>query len=229
MNSIPGKIYPTARLPESAAGFRKLDRISSRWSERPWRTAIPSCCWLRKWQNGLGLPLRATASESESLSLKKAIEQVEKMRASAIKEELTVLGVSFADCFEKHELALRLASARLSKNKKTEDTSLKDKGCKALARMPMMRLRSTLESPKDYILVPLKINNQGPFNFILDTASTITLIAPSIVYDRLRITPNPAQTTVGLFGGGASNQSFLSVNLAHVNLGEHTLDPITVR
>lgn len=123
---------------------------------------------------------------------------------------------------------LRLATARHRKSKIKAAASVNSDDDKALARTSITRLQSTQASPKDYILVPLRINNQGPFNFILDTASTITLIAPSVIYDRLRLTPSPAQQTVGLFGGGASSQNFLSVNLAQVRLGNHLLNPITV-
>ncbi|OAE34259.1 hypothetical protein AXG93_4605s1240 [Marchantia polymorpha subsp. ruderalis] len=153
-----------------------------------------------------------------------AIQQVEKMRAGAIKEELTRLSISYADCFEKQELVMRLANARVknySSQKKTMSTSSRE--FKTLARMPLTKLKSTATSPKNYILVPLKINDEGPFNFILDTGSTVTLIRPSIVTDILKLTPKAARVSMALMGGGISNQNNMTINLKDVKIGDHAL------
>lgn len=124
---------------------------------------------------------------------------------------------------------MRLANARVknySSQKKTMSTSSRE--FKTLARMPLTKLKSTATSPKNYILVPLKINDEGPFNFILDTGSTVTLIRPSIVTDILKLTPKAARVSMALMGGGISNQNNMTINLKDVKIGDHALCNVSV-
>ncbi|KAL2631400.1 hypothetical protein R1flu_016086 [Riccia fluitans] len=199
------------------------------WKNPSWR-GFSEAHWLRDGRNRReNFLAQATAfSEGESVSLKNVIEQVEKMRASAIKEELTSLGISYADCFEKQELVLRLANARVKKVVQADKkNSTQGSQYPVLAQMPLYKLRSSPTSPKNYILVPMKINNQGPFNFILDTGSSVTLVNPSIVYNNLKLTPQPSKMTMALLGGGLSNQSNMSVNFQEVKIGNHPLSNIS--
>ncbi|CAM6089213.1 unnamed protein product [Calypogeia fissa] len=173
--------------------------------------------------------LRSTAASDrgDSIMLKNSIAQVEKMRASAIKEELTKLGISYADCFEKQELVVRLATARLNnKNRKTSNSD-EGKTYKTLTQIPIRRLRNTANSPKNYILIPLKINSKGPFNFILDTGSTVTLVQPTVVTYNLQLTPTPAQQSLALFGGGLSDQKVMSIDFSEVELGNHSMKNVS--
>ncbi|KAG6558068.1 hypothetical protein Mapa_000248 [Marchantia paleacea] len=213
------------------AGFSGDDSRIRRTRQPTWLTGGWTRSRIAPKHNVLvrNLELRASASsENYPGVLKDAIQQVEKMRAGAIKEELTRLGVSYADCFEKQELVMRLANARVrnySRQKTTSSSSISK--FKTLARMPLTKLRSTATSPKNYILVPLKINNQGPFNFILDTGSTVTLIRPSIVTENLKLTPQPAKMSMALMGGGLSNQNNMTVNLKDVKIGDHALSNVS--
>ncbi|KAL3689252.1 hypothetical protein R1sor_015561 [Riccia sorocarpa] len=205
----------------SLSGWR---REKSAWRGFPRKISLRD-----GWKRKANYPVRAAASsEGQSVSLKNVIEQVEKMRASAIKEELSSLGISYADCFEKQELVIRLANARVNKVSRAEKTTA-SRGSQypVLAQMPLYKLRSSPTSPKNYILVPLKINNQGPFNFILDTGSSVTLVNPSIVYNNLKLTPQPSKMTMALLGGGLSNQSNLTVNFREVKIGNHPLSNVT--
>ncbi len=73
---------------------------------------------------------------------------------------------------------------------------------KAIAHISMRKLKSTMASPKEYLLVPLTIGNQWPFDFLLDTGNSTTFISFFIAHGKLSIPCGSGEMSYGLGGMG---------------------------
>lgn len=134
-------------------------------------------------------------------------------------------GVSYKDCFEKDELVKRLAAV---KNRKQPVMRQPDKD-KAIVRIPMRKLKSTMSSPKEYIIIPLTFGNRGTFDFLLDTGSSTTIVSPSLAYNKLGIIPGSGQISRGLGGMGDGGLDMREVSLPAVTIAGHLCQPIKVK
>lgn len=149
-------------------------------------------------------------------------------------------GVKHEDCFEKADLAQRLAEARLRLGEAkpppppppgaseaarpppgASSPAAPRRAGRPILELPMRRLRSTQGSPKEYILIPLTLGGRGPFDFLLDTGSSTTLVTPDLAYRQLGLPPGSGQVSRGLGGMGAASQG-REVALPEAALGSHS-------
>jgi len=99
---------------------------------------------------------------------------------------------------------------------------------KAIAHISMRKLKSTVASPKEYLLVPLTIGNQGPFDFLLDTGSSTTLISPFIAHGKLGIPCGSGEMSRGLGGMGERGIETREVLLPPIVLEGYSCKPVKV-
>ncbi|CAM6009332.1 unnamed protein product [Sphagnum balticum] len=154
------------------------------------------------------------------------LEGVQKMRVGAIKKELDALGVAYGDCFEKDELVRRLATVYITKENRAPVAAADRILDKAIAHISMRKLKSTVASPKEYLLVPLTIGNQGPFDFLLDTGSSTTLISPFIAHGKLGIPRGSGEMSRGLGGMGDRGIETREVLLPPIVLEGYSCKPV---
>ncbi|KAJ7298115.1 hypothetical protein O6H91_Y016400 [Diphasiastrum complanatum] len=167
------------------------------------------------------LSLRANALSKEP-EHKDALEILRHMSLKALKEELGRLGIKYTDCFEKEELVRRLASA-YDWSSKEKQIAVSDK---AIMQLSMKRLKGTPLSPKEYILIPLTIGNQGPFDFLLDTGSSITIISPAVAYNRLQIQQDSGKVSYGIGGTGTPFYGTKAIKLPPVKIMGHICEHV---
>lgn len=134
-------------------------------------------------------------------------------------------GVSYKDCFEKDELVKRLATVKTRKQPVTRQLD-KDK---VIVRIPMRKLKSTMSSPKEYIIIPMTFGNRGTFDFLLDTGSSTTIVSPSLAHNKLGIIPGSGQISRGLGGMGDGGLDLHEVSLPAVTIAGHLCQPIKVK
>ncbi|KAH9552268.1 hypothetical protein CY35_09G056500 [Sphagnum magellanicum] len=168
----------------------------------------------------------ASSDNVDPQKLQVQLEGVQKMRVGAIKKELDALGVAYGDCFEKDELVRRLATVYITKENRAPVAAADRMLDKAIANISMRKLKSTVASPKEYLLVPLTIGNQGPFDFLLDTGSSTTLISPFIAHGKLGIPRGSGEMSRGLGGMGDRGIETREVLLPPIVLEGYSCKPV---
>jgi len=168
----------------------------------------------------------ASSDNVDPQKLQVQLEGVQKMRVGAIKKELDALGVAYGDCFEKDELVRRLATVYITKENRAPVAAADRMLDKAIAHISMRKLKSTVASPKEYLLVPLTIGNQGPFDFLLDTGSSTTLISPFIAHGKLGIPRGSGEMSRGLGGMGDRGIETREVLLPPIVLEGYSCKPV---
>lgn len=112
----------------------------------------------------------------------------------------------------------RLASAVLSK-KAPPTTSKPEQLSSDLplleAKMGKIKL-PMMAVGKESVIIPVKVNGQGPFNFMLDTGLTAQMISPRLK-KMIHSKTDPSSTAEGLAAGGSTGKVDL-VNLSGVSL-----------
>ena len=92
-----------------------------------------------------------------------------------------------------------------------------------LAELPMKRLKLPKGAAgNDFVAIPVKIDGQGPFDFMLDTALTSEIITPEL-QKTLGISDDNAMKVEGLAAGGSKGEEKL-VMLEGVSLSEEGRD-----
>ena len=91
--------------------------------------------------------------------------------------------------------------------------------------MPLRRLKLPQGAVgRDYILVPLMIGGEGPFEFMLDSGLTGTIVTPSLC-ERLGIDASKGNQVRGTAAGGEADVQVVQINDATLEDGS-PLDPL---
>ncbi|CAI7847037.1 unnamed protein product, partial [Closterium sp. NIES-53] len=180
---------------------------------------------------------------------------VEAMRAREIKKELESLGISTRGVFDKDQLVSLLLAHRLSappsapspqsssssssSNSRTAEASPPPSRSSSpspsspssssqgvILRMPMRRLATTAREPREYVILPLEVAGKGPFDFLLDTGSSTTLVSPDFAYGTIGLSTNEGRMTQGLGGMGPEGKQGRELLLPDVRLGEFRFGPM---
>ncbi|CAI5467104.1 unnamed protein product [Closterium sp. Yama58-4] len=94
-----------------------------------------------------------------------------------------------------------------------------------ILRMPMRRLATTAREPREYVILPLEVAGKGPFDFLLDTGSSTTLVSPGFAYGTIGLSTNEGRMTQGLGGMGPEGKQGRELLLPDVRLGEFRFGP----
>ncbi|CAI5512363.1 unnamed protein product [Closterium sp. Naga37s-1] len=95
-----------------------------------------------------------------------------------------------------------------------------------ILRMPMRRLATTAREPREYVILPLEVAGKGPFDFLLDTGSSTTLVSPDFSYGTIGLSTNEGRMTQGLGGMGPEGKQGRELLLPDVRLGEFRFGPM---
>eukprot|EP00897_Mesotaenium_endlicherianum_P000538 jgi/Mesen1/10485/ME000083S09986 len=191
--------------------FHETKRRSAVEGRRYWQS--------RRKRGSMSVSAQPSAREGQQAD----VEELKKMRVKEIKAELEALGVSFADCFEKADLVLRLAEARLASVSKAASPPQATKDV-AVLRLPMRRIKSSAAEPKEYLLLQLTFGSRGTFDFLVDTGSSTTLVTSRLAYDILGISRGSGVMSQGL--GGTGTTGGRQVMLPDVRVGSCACGPL---
>ncbi|CAI5984207.1 unnamed protein product [Closterium sp. NIES-65] len=92
--------------------------------------------------------------------------------------------------------------------------------------MPMRRLATTAREPREYVILPLEVAGKGPFDFLLDTGSSTTLVSPDFAYGTIGLSTNEGRMTQGLGGMGPEGKQGRELLLPDVRLGKFRFGPM---
>ncbi|GJP30298.1 hypothetical protein CLOM_g458 [Closterium sp. NIES-68] len=90
----------------------------------------------------------------------------------------------------------------------------------------MRRLATTAREPREYVILPLEVAGKGPFDFLLDTGSSTTLVSPHFAYNTIGLSTNEGRMTQGLGGMGPEGKQGRELLLPDVRLGEFRFGPM---
>ena len=135
--------------------------------------------------------------------------RAKKLRGADIKGKLSRLGVSYADCFDKDDLAKRLAQAWHT-------------SASTAVSFPLRQIASQPGNPRaGYVLVTLDFEDAGFVDFLIDTGATVALVSPSL-RDALGSSATEGAAVRGLGAMGETIRQ--KIKIPNVTLGSKSLD-----
>lgn len=170
-------------------------------------------------------PAAAVASAAPDEAEAELRRRAQGKRAKELRAFASALGVSTADCFEKSELAERVAAgwaARAAEAVRTELRRVPAGSGAAAAAGPLMS--------KEYVLVPLCVGELFEADYVLDTAAE-ALVVTDTTRDALGISASDGDAMRGVGSGGATvRQSIVlpSVSLRGKSLPRSALGAVVV-
>ena len=99
-----------------------------------------------------------------------------------------------------------------------------------LHRQPMRFVRSSGPGggARQYLLLSVEVGGKGPFDFVVDTGSSATLVRPSLAFGTLGADREACAVSRGMGGVGPGGQEGRDVTLTDVTIGPFRLGAVQV-